>query len=436
VGGNRAEPNTPIVPRVTAEKIQGPTVARNGYELAELSTGHQIVLSPVKGKLMFKAEATLTDVNFERLQREVSQLHPADRAKAVSNRMSEILAQLAKVQGVVVTRKDEIAYFSLMLPFTNDLFAEVKDLDLGDGNRIALNPVVHDPNVLKEIRALKPNAEELPPRSGSLDASKGFSGLERMGAIEFVRLAEADIGNGAKVDGSTVTVGITDTGITYNHPTFRSAKGENRIVYMKDFTDEGITYFVPGAKFEAVAGESAEELVINAEVVVTPRLPARPVGDRLTPINGLKIKVSTELRERLLAAGVNARLAFLNEDSVQSPADAVDINNNGKLDDKLYMILVSGTTPEEDVVFFDPTGTGDFRRAQAMGDWNRTHQTVNVFAEKIGFTIEKTELAAGADGSSTVEARRSLLSALIRETTVRMSLESRRVGRRSPTTMI
>ena len=80
-------------------------------------------------------------------------------------------------------------------------------------------------------------------------------------------------------------------------------------------------------------------------MIVSPKLPNLPVGDQFTEVNGLKIKVSPELRTILTQPGSGAKLGVLKEEVFQSASDKVDINGDGALDSQFYLILIPGKEP-------------------------------------------------------------------------------------------
>jgi hypothetical protein len=381
------EPKTPIIPSVTAE--------RTGPRALIREVGQEIAVHQIGSLAMFEAEGVLTDDSFLKVNQENVAYSKPVRLEKISAHLQSVTGKFKQAGAVVTSIDAELGFFTMLLPYHDDLFASVRKIETD--SRVILNPVVLDVDAIRSAKAFKPANENMAPRVGrtSRNSTEAFSGLARIGAVDFVKKVETELGTGHAVNGSSVRLGITDTGITYNHPAFLSASGKNRIVYMKDFTGEGFAYFHPQAKFQVAPGPTDSELIVNAEVLVTPRLPARPTASRLSPIADLKIRVSSELRELLLNPATVARLGFINEALFQGEGEAVDVNVNGKATDRFYLILIQGATPAEDLVYFDTSGTGDFRNARVMRDWNVSGDTVNVFAEKFGLMVASTALPTG-----------------------------------------
>ena len=404
-GAERARP-TPQPARVPT--VSGPLAAdlKDGEARAvRLSNGAEIWLQNRAGKTFFLAEGALTEEAYTRLSAFYAPLGEKRRAELLKQELGEIVGDIEKLGAVSRDARPEVGYFTFLLPYENaDLFAALKGMALR--NPVVMSPVVYDRDSLAKVRDLTPAREGLEAvKGGPRAGSEAFSGLAKMGAPEFVRIAEAAIGSGAKVDGSSVRIGITDTGITYNHPTFTGADGQSRIVYMRDFTREGRVYFSldPTAKLQVTKPEGAAvgELSVAAKLILTPRNPSLPAGDDLKEVSGLRIKVSPEL-EAQLVAGADARLGALLEDSLNAEDEAVDLNANGKKNDLLPIILVLGDTPANDTLYFDAVGAGDFTIAPPLKDWNTSGLMQPLFAEKIGFDVRNDELPSMVEGKIAV----------------------------------
>jgi hypothetical protein len=394
-----------MIPSVQGQVIEAGAIPAGHAQVVSLSNGAEIVVQNLGGVLYHEVEGTLSNDTFNALSASLSSLPKGERDAHLGREISRVFTKLNKAKAISLSQTDEVGYFTFLLPYTPELLSALKSMRFD--HSILLNPMTLDRDSLKDARAHTPQTEGLVPRLGARDGSDKFSGLQRIHAPEFVKLAESDIGGGAKVNGSSVALGVTDTGLTLNHPTFRSAlDGHNRIEYLKDFTREGRIYFNPDAKFEVTvpATAAADEIVVTAQLIVTPKLPDMPAGDTLVTVKDLKLKVSPELKAILTTAGSGAKLGLLMEESLNSEEDPVDLNGNGKSNDKLLVILIPGATPEQDGLYFDPSGTGDFRKSKRLSDWNTSKTTVNVLAETIGFQIQSDKLPK-ADGSGTMEVR-------------------------------
>ncbi|HLD99255.1 MAG TPA: hypothetical protein VJB59_03285, partial [Bdellovibrionota bacterium] len=406
-GCSRSEPSDPA----KMQSPQGPVISAGDIkdgdaEVVLLSNGAEIVIKNLGGENYFQVEATFSDQAFSRMLSESSSFRTAERQAFLNRELDKVFGKLKTVRAIELSRVPDIGYFKFMIPYRSDLMAPLRALRL---EGLSMNPVVHDRQAFENVKAMKPSEEGLVRVADSRRDTRDFSGLHRIHEPEFVKLAEAAIGDGTKVDGSSVNLGITDTGITFNHRTFLSAdETRNRITYMRDYTREGRVYFHPEAKFEVSVPENGgeEDLLLNAQVIATPPLPNLPAGDALSDVKNLRIKVSFLLRSILMKPGSGAKLGVLLEESLQnfSTGELVDINANQKLDDKIFMILVPGASPAEDLLFVDPSGTADFRTAQPIGDFNKTRAVVTSFAEDFGFELKADDLPK-SDGSGKVTVR-------------------------------
>lgn len=407
VDGPRVPPPPEVhAPEVKAPRLEAP-ISQGESEFVSLPNGAELVVTNFGGQHYFQAEATLTDAEYLALQASSSSLSGAEKKAKFKQEMSKIQGVLQKSGAKLQDSVSELGYLSFWVPFEpgRGLLERIKSLEFH--RSLVVSPVVVDRESLRQLHESRPEDEGLirraaPARLGTRD----FSGLERIGAPEFVKIAEEAIGGGVKVDGSSVKLGITDTGITYHHPTFEDAQGQSRVDYMRDFTGEGRVYFAPDVKLEAKEVDGrADELVLTAKIIATPKLPMGPSVDELTEVKDLRIKVGAELKALLLHPESKAKLGILFESNFQKLAteedpagEFADLNRNGKLDDKFYVILIPGPTVAEDVVYFDPSGTGDFRQARPIGDFNRTKSTLSVYAEKIGFDLREQPLMPKAGG--------------------------------------
>src|SRR5690606_15614467 len=113
----------------------------------------------------------------------------------------------------------------------------------------------------------------------------GYSGLKRIGVEAFLAQTESELTR--LPDGSSVKVGVADTGITYNHPAFEDAEGNNRIVYLKDFTNEGLMHFSNAAQFQVsphADSAATDKLLLTAEFLMPPNSTSLPTADVFSKI--------------------------------------------------------------------------------------------------------------------------------------------------------
>ncbi|MBI2711816.1 MAG: S8 family serine peptidase [Bdellovibrio sp.] len=401
-----------LTPNVTGPSIDAGAIPMGGGKRVKLSNDVEIYVQNRGGKLFYQVEAAIAPESFSQITSAALHLPPTERENFYISEMDKVIAHLKKVRGIELFEAPEMGYFTFEMPYESDLMGPLKSLKMG--HSVMMEPVSYQPEVMDEIQKLNPAAEGFAPRADFREGSAGFSGLERMRVPEFLKQAEADIGDGTPVNGSKVLVGVTDTGVTLNHPTFFSEQPDgskkNRILYMRDFTREGRVYFHPTAKFEAKVpvGNPPDVLFVTAQIIPTPKVPNIPVADKFIEMKDIPIKVSPELRELLLKPGSGAKLGVLDEAVISSKDEPVDINADGKSDSKIPMILIPAEHPEDDQLYVDLSGSMDFRYVKPVGDWNKTKQTVRSYAEELGFDIRNDTLP-GSDEDSKVMVRAASL---------------------------
>lgn len=360
--------------------------------------GGIITTRVIAGKVYIPVQAALSDASFASLQ-EFAAAQASSSEQRIATMNAELSSNIAKISKSVslvnVVKKPEIGYFSGYVALEDyESLAQISDLT----QQILINPVIENHNVPR-ASTLAGSAVGIPQDARS--TTEAYSGLERLGVSEFLAITKKEIGE--DIDGSTVRVGVTDTGMTLNHPAFENAKGESRVTYMKDFTGEGQIYFAETGTFaarepeanEIPAGvQAADVVVVTAKYIMTPAGRAVPVADKLSELTAQSFVVPADLKAELLKEGSGARLGVLSEDAFAqaSAKEFVDINHNGKVDDVLFAILLPGAGINESRVFLDLAGKGDFRKSIGLRDWNTTKDTVKSYAEKFGFEIKNIEL--------------------------------------------
>jgi hypothetical protein len=360
----------------------------------DLPTGQYIVVDLVDGVQYIAIEGVIDHATF-------SQVAAAARSRATSDvefqaRLAKPLKDsLTKISGTVGGLTDirlisKYGFFTAKMKLENyALLSDVEKLPVS----IVINPVVVTPVDERNVRKIDLPMASMADARATMDA---FSGLKRMGVTEFLATVKNEITS--TPDGASVNIGVADTGITYNHPSFEGADGKSRVKYMKDFTGEGRLYFNPTAKFEVTA-DAADTAALKVKAqFITPVIGAtsKPRADDLVE-KDLEILVSDELKALLLDPASGAKLAVLTEKQFESDAEKVDINLNGKSDDNLFAIVVNSGDSHK--VFLDTTGELDFRKSVGLVNFNTSGATVKVGLEKFGLAIEETTLknAQGED---------------------------------------
>lgn len=357
-------------------------------------SGQYIVVDMVNGVQYISIEGVVDHASF-------GQMISVARSRSTTD--AEFQARLAlplqdsidKISGTVggltkVRMLSKYGFFTAKMKLENyDRLASVEKLPVS----IVINPVVVTPVDDNNVRKIDLPMANIDDARSTMDA---FSGLKRMGVTDFLEIVKTDISS--IPDGSGVNIGIADTGITYNHPSFENAAGKSRVKYMKDFTGEGRIYFNPDSKFEVTqSADNPSVLALKAEVV-SPVVgaTATPVADDFTEITG-QLLVSDELRALLLDPASGAKLGVVLEEQFTSPDEKIDLNQNGKNKDIMYAIVVNSGDSHK--IFFDSTGELDFRKSTGLKNFNDSGDVLKLGLEKFGFDVQATTLknAANAD---------------------------------------
>lgn len=390
----------------TLQNLQGPEIQKG-----EIKSGDEKIVQGPFGSnlrvvnlgaesdsLFLEVEGTLSPDSFSLIKSKTGE-------RGIHQALEKAAAEVKKsAGGISISSNDSVGYFSFWIPYHSELLSALKNVEFE--HEFYFKPVHYDLNVLKEMKAYSALQEGFSLRSLKRGGTKGFSGLEKMGAVEFAQKASQD--TGSVVDGSSVRVGIGDTGVTFNHPTFRDASGKSRVVYMKDFTREGRVYFNPAAKFQAALVKGTDdEYMIQAQIITPTKLPTQPDPSKFSDVKDMDIIVSPELKKILDDPKQKISLGIFSEAAMNSASEPVDLNANGHLDDQIPILYVMGNAPTDDRIFIDFSATGDFSSSKPIGDFNLTGDVLPVFAEKIGFDIQTDALpkVGAKDSSEKVELR-------------------------------
>jgi subtilisin family serine protease len=380
----------------------------------------------IKNRMYIQVNGLVAPVTYGQFLERGSPLVEADVREALRQSLVRSLHKLETDMHEEFLLKEivpEAGYYSMWIPYEEALWNRlraVKDLPVP----MTLEAVTTDPDELDRVAQQSKKINDLIVAGQAKDSTDGFSGLRRMGITpEWLQALEQELGE--KADGSLVKVGVTDTGITYNHPSFLDAAGKSRIVYMKDFTQEGKVYFPNTAKFSVRLGTAAEANQIgiaqskllfvedvSAHVNIVATTPPADGSNLLTLPKGAALEVPVEVR-RAVAEGASVRLGFLAEVALGT---AFDLNRNQKNDDLLGLLLVAppgSREPAESKVYIalDPVGrltkAGaitlqerlELGKAVPLRDFNRSGDVAQSYAEKFGLAFETMKLknSAGQD---------------------------------------
>lgn len=355
-----------------------------------LPSGDFIVVETIRGEQYIAVEAAMEDASFKRnlAAAQLRATNAAELEAALRLPLAKTVDALAAQVGGLESVKSHAKYgfFSALMKLSS--YSTLAAVKLP--NDIVLTPVVMSPLDERSVRKMDKTLAEgiLADARGDMT---GFSGLTRMGVPEFLEAVKADLGD-VTPDGASVLVGVTDTGVTLNHPTFTDAAGKKRIVYLKDFTSEGRVYFNPAAKLEVTA-DAADPAKLTIVAQVMKAVKGALVKPGAADLQDVKeeIQVSDELKTILTTPNSGAKLGVLAEASFEKDdgSERADINGNGKTDDNLLALLVPEGSSFK--LYLAPTGK-DFRKSTALHNFNDTKETLTLGAESFGFDIKKDAL--------------------------------------------
>ena len=343
--GTTSDEGGVIIPAGTLPKLSP------GASSVTLPDGNIIALTYVQGEPFMNVHGTLTDASYQRIlvSAGVADLSEGEKVERLRSELGGVIAGFKGAGRILDVRTiPEVGYFSFLLPYAE--YASLGSLK-SLSRQVLVNPVLASGDTHRTVKALSAGLNAELTQAGLLGGdTSGYSGLLRIGIKEFESLVASDL-PGVKVDGSDVRVGVTDTGVTFNHPAFEDAQGNSRVDYMKEFTGEGTLYFSPRADF-AVRTPTKKELAkdpslqgalfLSAQYLAPGRATAAPTADVFEAVKDLPLRVSEELRTILMTKGNGARFAILSETALGNieAGELVDLNANGASDDALAVIHV------------------------------------------------------------------------------------------------
>lgn len=363
----------------------------------DLGNGLLIPSLQFNGKSYVQIHATYETASFKDMLRS-SQSSGGTSDAFIANATSLLLKSIREVTPIVnQVSYPEVGYVTGFVAL--DQYPTLASLKNLPGN-VIMAPVVVDS---LELARIQDTTKDILSQPGLIDKAH-YSGLERMGVPEFAQIVGKELNQ--KVDGSLVTVGVADTGITLNHPAFNHSDGTTRISYLKDFTEESRIYVDPNSTLEVKepqnsdlkTGETSKDFVlVKGDVLVSPpgQL-VRPLADQKLPLDWQKLKVSAELKARLLDPNSKARLALLKEDIMSPANEPIDFNLNGKTNDAFLVLAFLSEDLKQTEFFVDLTTTGDFTKSVSLKNFNTTKSNQKAGAEKFGLAVESVTLSTSS----------------------------------------
>ena len=350
----------------------------------KLPSGEVVEVSMVNGIPYIPIGAVIQNKDFDRLQINSSHLSAKEKTAFLNRELKSVVNAVDSELGVLSSRLyEDIGYFVAYVNVNN--YNKLGQVKLP--YNIAANPIV-----TTQIEALSHKGALKDPRETLADY-EGLSVLEDMEIQAFQNLVQNELG--VVPTGSNVKVGIIDSGITMNHPTFNKGEGETRIEQIFDSSNEGFVYFHPKARFSVTIGSEPGVLDIDTQVLAQVQGARLPDPSMLDDVKvSLTFDQDSELYKSLITAGSGAKLGVFSETSYVS----ADIDGDGASASSFYAIYLPGATIEEGHIFVSFRGA-DFRGVEGLSDWNATKDSVQVVAESLGFIFGQRPI--GPVGSET-----------------------------------
>jgi subtilisin family serine protease len=365
---------------------------RMGDDRIRTSPSSFIPVRYAAGRAFIPVEGVLVDSGYVRTQANASlaRLSTAEKHEQMQKLLKGVVGQIGREVALSdVFVASDVGYFSAWVAVQE--YSELKNVaDLPVDVKIA--PVL-------QAEQKPHNSIGLEPPSISSNASFAeFSGIERMGVSAFTGKVKAELG--LEPTGQRVKVGVTDTGVTYGHPAFRSKiSGKSRVIYMKDFTSEGAGYISPLAKItvqrqtenRTASSSKTIPVTVNAQYLEVDALEKLNSSDQSElPFSNITDEIFAlpkELVELLEVPETQVRLGVVSELSFATKDEQVDVNGNGKTDDSFYFFHSPANGRRAEKVWIDFSGTGHFNASKPMRDFNVSGDTIDVLSERIGLSF-------------------------------------------------
>lgn len=384
-----------------------PALPRGATRLELTPTTHLPVKYASSGRAFVPIEGLLSDAGFARVQANTALLKysPADKTRQVEALLKSIVAKIsAHAEIHEAYFAPDVGYFSGWIEISDySALRSVTNLgaDIFIAPRAQANARPH------AVRSRTGRPLENTRTTGG----EQYSGLERLGVGDFLQTVKTDLGE--TPTGERIRVGVTDTGVTYAHPAFRSSKSNNqRITYMKDFTNEGAGFVSLRAEVKlrreetgnAKGEKKAVPVLIDAQYLAPDALADGVLAvdennETKLPfkmISNEKFILPEQLVKKIETPESGVRLGLISETAFASEDEKVDVNGNGRSNDDFFFFLIPGEN-NQSKVYIDFSGTKDFRAVKPIKDFNLNQETIDVVSEKIGLSISDVEIPVSSD---------------------------------------
>lgn len=384
--------------------FQLPAVPPGARRMDITPDSHIPVAYSRSGRAFIPVEGLLSESGYAKLHANAAllKLNSAEKTQQSEKLLRNIAAKLSERAAFRSTFfAPEIGYFSGWIAVSDyPRLRDVQGLDTG---------VFMAPRAQANARphATRRSSARKEAATNPTGAGAHFSGIERMGVGQFLGMVEKDVGQ--KPTGERVKVGVTDTGVTFAHPAFRSSRtSRQRISYMKDFTNEGAGFVSERASLVVRRTESASSkakenglsVQVDADLLMPDALaggvlPVDEDGKAKLPFKSIvneNFLLPETLVETLESPNHGVRMGVLSESAFSSDDEKVDINANGKTDDEFYFFVLPADAKGHEKVLVDFSGSRDFRKSKAVKDFNLSGNTMDVVSERIGLSLTTIEI--------------------------------------------
>lgn len=413
------------------EGIELPTISEipdNG--ILQVTPELRTQVRQIGSRTYILAHGALTDRAFGQLTSTQAGASLLGKQEAMRLLVSEVEQ---KAHAIVLQSYAEIGYFEAWVPYESKFGSTIRNA--GELSfEVRIEPENISPVAERPLSLSRNETTTLTNGSVATDLEAfglGLSGQNLMGVQEFIAKVRTDSDGRISANGSSVRLGITDTGITYNHPMFRKAtltansnNFASRINYMTESSAEGLFFLskenalsireastspspslAPSPVSNIANRTEGSQLIINGVSIRSARVPQAPQADVTEEIKDQSIKVSSEQSVALLDSTQSYLLGFYDEALVSGESEPVDLDLDGSSSSKIP-VLVRWAEKAEETEFLIGTKSFDFRNATWMKPFRVEQQTAEIGNERVGISVKRMDLPL-----KNAESKRSVLAA-------------------------
>ncbi|MBQ47209.1 MAG: hypothetical protein CMP10_07050, partial [Zetaproteobacteria bacterium] len=312
IAPNKEKPvGTVTVPTLPIQtNTGGVNTTPEGGQHIPLPSGDIIPVSMIGGTPYIPMVAIVADDDYAKIQSKVQNLEAAEKNAFLSRELETVVTALKTSLQITQTK----TYPKLGFIVTHVALPAYEKL----GQIKLPYSLIANPVALSQSKLMS-NGKITDPRQ----ASVGFSPLKAMGVTTFERIIQDELG--VTPNGARVKVGVLDTGITLNHPTFNEVQRPvSRITYINDVSKEGRVYFHPQESITTTIQDG--RLTVKANMIAPVKGEVSPDPTKFTPYESeLMVEKGSPLWKALTTAS-GARLGLWTE---KSYVGKVDLTGDG-----------------------------------------------------------------------------------------------------------